>query len=182
MCENNKEVIVSNVLGALKNHVQNDKTKATLGKNSDIFFPSIDIFKVAMLNKELHHFITELFKPMKLSDFSKYHTVNKGINMFNEPPEFVRNGDDSRQLNNKNTKLVQAWHNSNFGGSVFDPIKSKSMTLTGKGKGDELKHNNLLQKMSKMNENSVFVSIRNVQLSKKQFVHIGLLTENKNAQ
>ena len=43
------------------------------------FFPSIEIFKVAMLNKEMYTFITELFHPIKLSEFGNYYGINKAI-------------------------------------------------------------------------------------------------------
>ena len=74
------------MLGCLKNTVQSNKHA-----DDELLFPSIDIFKIAMLNKELHHFITELFKPLKLSDFGKYHGINSAISMFSSEPEFVSN-------------------------------------------------------------------------------------------
>jgi hypothetical protein len=57
------------------------------------YLPSIDIFKVAMLNRTLHALVRSqirLAAPM-LTDFGRTVALDKAVEMFWGPPEFMHN-------------------------------------------------------------------------------------------
>ena len=57
-----------------------------------IFFPgslpALDVFKLAMLNKEFKKAIESCFEPLKLNDFKKYYDTIKFSEMMAREPDF----------------------------------------------------------------------------------------------
>jgi hypothetical protein len=117
------------VLGYLKNQVQ----PPALKKNCP-FYPSHHIARVAMLNRDFHDLITEMFSPLSFEDFSLFMSINNAIEMFYEVPECISPKKMAKfSMFNQNYKhlrrLSLAWQSDVFGGPVFQPVKSAQLKL-----------------------------------------------------
>ena len=48
--------------------------------------PTIDIFKVAMLNRNIHRIVLKMLQPHQLKDFGRYHYIDSIINVLYSKP------------------------------------------------------------------------------------------------
>ena len=80
--------------------------------------PTIDIYKLACLNKIFRMKIESFFKPLKLQDFQMYYDTIKFADSMVMPPDLESYEKD------KNQKLMKrAFKNVIYGQSIFLPFK-----------------------------------------------------------
>ena len=91
--------------------------------------PSIEIFKIAMLNKSFLKIIKFLFQPLKLKDFNNHCALNKLMDMLYLPVDLIENYHNStadifrfKQNQQIIENIQDSCVNGTFGGPVFDPL------------------------------------------------------------
>jgi hypothetical protein len=94
--------------------------------------PTLDIFKMAMLNKTFQNLILTIFKPLKMIHFKKFFETMKCIECFSTTPTLDKYQDLSRlepHANAANLKIVQGfqagYEQDIFGGSILKPLDDK---------------------------------------------------------
>lgn len=94
--------------------------------------PTIEIFKIAMLNKKFQQLILNVFKPLKMCHFKKFYEVMQAVEVFGETPNFEKYKDLKRldsKTNSNNFDVIQgyiaAFDSPTFGGSILGPLDRK---------------------------------------------------------
>lgn len=129
-CEYNSQLFDFGILSYLLNIIP----KIPFGQTEGVFKhhePSIDIFKLALLNKFFHRLILDLFMPLKLSQFGDNYGLNKFIDLMSNAPnldkEFVNSIKDVekyRQNEEYKSNILEGFKQKHHGGSIFRPIWS----------------------------------------------------------
>jgi hypothetical protein len=94
--------------------------------------PTLDVFKLAMLNTKFHKLITKILAPLKLSHFKKYYETLRCVEMFEKTPSLERYKTDRNPdvaLNALNVNMISSMlaglNSPTFGGSVLGPVDGR---------------------------------------------------------
>ena len=71
-------------------------------------YPDIEIFKLACLSKNHYRTILDIYHPLSLPEFGKYHATNCLLSTLYTPPQFQNCSQSLRSLKNVNS-LNKAW-------------------------------------------------------------------------
>lgn len=144
--------------------------------------PSLEIFKLALLNRKMHNFIKSVYEIDNFIEFANLHSKQSVLDLLTKEADLSKYTQNRRFL----TNLEGAWANEVFGNSVFLPIKGANTGLGGtmekRPDGKKIaKANNLRKQIYDIpmdhKSGGGFYVLRNVKTTSNTFLDIFILID-----
>lgn len=139
--------------------------------------PSLDTFKLAMLNKKMMTIVKYIYGVSDFQEFAISHAKQRMIKTFQSEPNYQKYTQNGRALQ----RIKGAWNNKVFGGSVMNPVRAAITGLGGlrerRPDGKKIEKKNMLRKLIEEADVDTyhgggFYNLKNVQTSSNTFLDI----------
>lgn len=144
--------------------------------------PSLDVFKMAVLNQQMKKITLSLYRVHDFKVFAEFEAKQRIVEVFKSRPNVDKYGYNPRAQRN----IEAAWQSPVFGGSIFNPVRAARTGLGGlketRPDGRKIeKKNSLKQQITTMpidvHCGGGFYSLKNIQATENTFLDIDILIE-----